>query len=62
MKTIKEVRENFWLNFPEYKEHYRVTKRQNDYFCDIRCSFVDHVDHLERSGQISEKLAKRVTL
>ena len=62
MKTISEVRKAFWFDFPQYKCFYRVKKRQNDYNCDIRCEFVDYVDFLLKDGQISEKLANRVTL
>jgi len=62
MKTITEVRLSFWESFPEFKEAYRKTKRQNEYETDIRVSFVDYVDLLNRNGTISDKLAHRVTL
>lgn len=62
LKTITQVRENFWSSFPEFQSEYRKTWRQNQYRTDIRCSFVDHVDYLQRDGLISESLAKRVTL
>lgn len=63
MTTQKEVRESFWENVePEMQAQYKVTKRQNDYCADIRMSFVDYIDHLQRDGSISEKLAARVTL
>ena len=62
MKTIKEVREAFWESVPQFQKYYRVKKRQNDYFTDIRCTFVDFVDNLARDNKISEKLAQRVTL
>jgi hypothetical protein len=62
MRTIKEVRNAFWDAHPEYRNERRSRKRQNDYCTDIRCSFVDYVDHLERCGVISEKLAHRATL
>jgi len=62
MKTITEVRKAFWEAHPEFEEDYRVKKRQNDYKTDIRVSFVDYVDHLNKAGEISEKLARRVTL
>lgn len=32
------------------------------YQTDVRCAFVDFIDHLERSNQISTELARRVTL
>ena len=62
MKTISEVRKAFWVEHPEFKSYFRVNKRQNDYITDIRVTFVDWVDMLERNGEISEKLARRVTL
>ena len=62
LKTIKSVRESFWCEHPEYKSFYRVNKRQNNYICDIRAAFVDYVDFLQKSGQITEKLAYKVTL
>lgn len=62
LKTITEVRESFWESFPQYLPHYKKNKRQNDYICDIRMSFIDYVEHLRRDNQITEKLARRVTL
>lgn len=38
------------------------TRREKDYRTDVRCAFVDYVDALCRSGEISEGLAHRVTL
>lgn len=62
MKTQKEVRKSFWESFPEFKSEYRVKKRQNDYRTDIRCAFVDFVDDLRRSGEITQKQADNYTL
>ena len=62
MKTISEVRAAFWAENPQYTGDYRVTYRQNDYHCDIRCAFVDWLDHVHRAGIISDSLADRVTL
>ena len=62
MKTQTQVRQAFWEAHPEFKSDYRVSKRQNEYKCDIRCAFVDYVDYLQRDSIISEKLAYRVTL
>ena len=62
MKTQKEVRQLFWKSFPVFKPEYRVKKRQNDYRTDIRCAFVDFVDDLRRSGEITEKQAHNYTL
>ncbi len=62
MNTQAEVRDSFWNVFTEFQGEYRSRKRQNDYRADIRRMFVDFVDSLQKSGQISEKLANRVTL
>ena len=62
MKTITQVRLAFWDSFPEFKESYRITYRQNRYNATIRTAFVDYVDSLQKSGVITEKLAYRVTL
>jgi hypothetical protein len=62
MKTVSEIRKSFWESFPEFKSEYRKTYRQNDYNTDIRITFIDYVDHLAKGGEITEKLAKRVTL
>lgn len=62
MKTISAVRAAFWNVHPQFSSEYRKTYRQNDYNATIRSAFVDFVDHLQKDGQISEKLAYRVTL
>lgn len=74
MKTQSEIRAAFWESFPQFRPGYKSTgyalsgrrlyvrKSQNDYPADVRMSFVDFVDSLARDGQISEKLAARVTL
>lgn len=62
MKTQKEIRNAFWGSFPEFAKERRSRKKQNDYYTDIRCAFVDFVDQLRRNNQISEKLRNRVTL
>ena len=62
MKTITEVRKAFWEAYPEFKEHYRKTWRQNQYNGTIRYCFIDYVDSLCKDGVITEKLAYRVTL
>ena len=62
MKTISEVRKAFWDNFPQFKNEYRKTYRQNQYNTDIRCAFVDFVDYLQKDGIITENLANKVTL
>jgi hypothetical protein len=62
METIKEVREAFWNDHPEYKSHYRKTWRQNQYNTDIRCAFGDYVNELWTFNVISDTLADTVTL
>ena len=62
MKTITEVRQAFWDAHPEFKNEYRKTWRQKQYRTDIMVSFTDYVDFLQKEGQITEKLAYRVTL
>jgi hypothetical protein len=62
MKTITAIRNAFWDVHTEFKSEFRKTYRQDQYRTDIRCAFVDYVDHLQKNGDISEKLANRVTL
>lgn len=61
-----QVRASFWEAFPDLDEHARKSgtrsKRQNEQCADIRCTFVDYVDSLQKDGTISEALADRVTL
>lgn len=66
IKTITEVRRSFWDMLRQFNPilaaEYRTGKRQNAYITDIRVLFVDYVDQLHRSGEISDKLAQKVTL
>jgi hypothetical protein len=62
MKTQAQVRASFWGAFPEFADQYRKTYRQNQYNATIRTAFVDYVDSLAKGGEITEKLASRVTL
>jgi hypothetical protein len=66
MTNQKQVRASFWQTFPHFEEHAReagiLSKGQNHHCATVRCSFVDFVDSLQKSGEISEKLANRVTL
>lgn len=62
LTTQKQIRESFWASFPEYASERRSRKSQNDYKCDIRLDFCFYVESLRIDGQISEKLAKNVTL
>jgi hypothetical protein len=62
----KQIREQFWAAYPELEEIARkrgtFSKGQNSQNCDTRCAFVDFVDSLAKSGEISWKLAQRATL
>jgi len=65
--TQSEVRRTFWelhegqpgistRKIPHYSGHGKM------FDTDTRCAFVDYVDGLVRSGEISDALASRVTL
>ena len=66
MTTQKQIRQAFWTSHPSFEETARkrgtLTKGQNSQNCDTRCAFVDFVDCLSKSGEISSKLAGKVTL
>lgn len=60
----KDVRKAFWEAHPDADRRkikdYAGTGKMHG--TDTRCAFVDYVDYLNRSGQISDALANRVTL
>ena len=60
MRTQSEVRSSFWDNNPIFQR--KPGWSQNDYHADIRAAFVDYVDLLVRTGDITEALSQRVTL
>lgn len=66
MTTQKQIRAAFWELHPDLEAHARKwgikTAPQNRHNATTRTAFVDFVDYLSRSGQISEALAQRVTL
>lgn len=69
MTTQKQIRAAFWAAHPTAdrrrypaRDWTREDNTSRDYCTDTRCAFVDFVDHLARSGEISETLAQRVTL
>jgi len=67
MTNQKQIRAAFWNAHPDFEFQAReagiFSKPQNYYHCaTVRCAFVDFVDSLARNGEISEKLAFRVTL
>ena len=69
MTNQKQIRAAFWQAFPELpRRRYRYSWSQSDktaemvYPIDTRCAFVDFLDSLHRSGEITEALANRATL
>ena len=70
MTTQKQVRAAFWeasaiRDFEHPGRGPNISHkrgRDGDFNTDTRCAFGDFVDMLARDGQISEKLAERVTL
>ena len=69
MTTQKQIRAAFWAAHPTAdrkrypaRDWTREDNTRQDYCTDTRCAFVDFVDHLARSGEISEALANRATL
>lgn len=62
MKTEAAVRIVFWNTHPNLDKRKIKMGKEYIYKTDTRCAFVDFVDQLQRSGQISERLAQRVTL
>ena len=62
----RELRSEFWAQHPHFDEQARAagirSKGQNAQCATVRCTFVDWIDHMRRSGQISEALAERATL
>jgi len=61
MTTQKQIRAAFWSTIKNSNQ-YDQTKRQNGQPADVRCAFVDFVDSLAKRGEISERLAEKVTL
>ena len=69
MTNQKQIRAAFWDAHPTAdrkrypaRDWTHEDKSTRDYCTDTRCAFVDFVDSLARSGQITEALAQRVTL
>ena len=56
--TQAELRREFWRQHPNLDSK----KVKGDYKTDTRVAFCDFVEHMVRSGQISEALAQRATL
>ena len=66
MTTQKEIRKAFWAEHTHFAEQAReagiISKGQNAQCATVRCTFVEWLDGLQRSGIISEALANRATL
>jgi hypothetical protein len=62
MTRQDQIRAAFWDSHIIFQQRYSRHLRQNQYGTDIRQAFVNFVDSLARSGEISEALASRVTL
>ena len=64
LTTQSQIRGAFWrdLDVMGAPDTRKSGKRQNDYPADVRVAWVDYVDLLARSGEISQALAARVTL
>ncbi len=64
--TLQELRSEFWAQHPRLDKQARINftrnKPQNEQPVAIRCTFVDWIDHMHRSGQISDALADSATL
>ena len=56
--TQAELRREFWRQHPNLDRK----KVKGDYKTDTRVAFCDFIEHMVRSGQISEALAERATL
>ena len=65
-KNQKQVRTAFWqflkASNPELFKFAKVSKRQDQQITDIRVSFTDWLDHLFKSGKITENQVNNYTL
>jgi hypothetical protein len=66
MTTQKQIRAAFWQYHPDHEAHAIMwgikTAPHNRHNVETRTAFVDFVDYLARSGEITEKLASCTTL
>jgi hypothetical protein len=62
----QQIRRAFWQSHTVYYNHAKkwqiVTAGHNRHNVETRTAFADFVDHLAKSGEITERLAQRVTL
>ena len=56
--TQVDLRREFWRQHPNLDRK----KVKGDYKTDTRVAFCDFIDHMARSGRISEALGQRATL
>lgn len=64
IKTQRELRRHFWRVYPDMDRR-RIRNHAGNgtmYTTDTRCAFVDWVDMLAKSGEITPELAQRATL
>lgn len=63
--TQNQIRKSFWELHPEL-DRKRINKTRlnpnGEYVTDTRVAFCDYIEHLARSGAISDALANRATL
>lgn len=52
--TIKQIRNMFFNEYPEFQRERRIGKKQEDYSCTCRCCFVDFVDSIHKRGMITD--------
>jgi hypothetical protein len=66
MTTQNQIRNAFWKSFPSLEAHALKwgikSCPQNRHNAETRAAFVDFVDALQKSGEITETLANRATL
>jgi hypothetical protein len=62
--TQRQLRKEFWLTFPKLPRK-KITNYSSNgkmYRTDTRCAWVEWIDMLSKSGDISQALAERATL
>lgn len=57
-----ELRRQFWADHPDLDRTKIKMGDERIYKTDTRVAWVDYVDHMQKSGQIPEKLAQRAVL
>ena len=62
MKSTRQVNRAFWRDLFGGKPRKYHGLTQNQLPADVRMSYCDYIEHLNRSGEISDNLANRATL